>query len=169
MLKDINQIKALILIVSSNIGKTTSDKLISSVIATDLADIADITDAFVFLSEDGMLTLADSGKICSISEKGSAILPELSTLLNQGIVSEAVLKATRFHNGAEYFAEIEEKDGVFTLVCTYLENKKTVCQVNLGFDDEKSALLAKVNFLKRPDAVMNGVMAAVTGKIDYLM
>lgn len=169
MLKDTNQIKALILIVSSNIGETTNDKLISSVIATDLADIADITDAFVFLVEDGMLDMSGDKKICIISEKGKAILPELSTLLNQGIVNEAVSKAARFHNGAEYSAKIEEKDGVFTLACTYLENKKIVCQVNLNFEDEKSALLAKVNFLKRPDAVMNGVMAAVTGKIDYLM
>lgn len=169
MLKDINQIKALILIVSSNIGKTTSDKLISSVIATDFADIADITDAFVFLSEDGMLELSGDGKTCVISERGRAILPELSTLLNQGIVSEAVSKAVRFHNGAEYSAEIEERDGVFTLVCLYLENRKIVCRVELNFEDEKSALSAKANFLKRPDSVMNGVMAAVTGKIDYLM
>ncbi len=169
MLKDINQIKALILIVSSNIGKTSSDKLISALIATDLADIADITDAFVFLTEDGMLFLSDDKKMCSISEKGTAILPELSTLLNQGIVSEAVSKAVRFHNGAEYSAEIENNDGIFTLVCSYLENKKTVCQVKLNFEDEKTALFAKANFLKRPDAVMNGVMAAVTGKIDYLM
>lgn len=170
MLKDINQIKALTLLVSSKTGSTTSDELISALLASECADIADITDAFVFLTEDGFISLSDGGKMCEISEKGKAILPDLLSLFGAGVAEKMLEKALRFHKGAEYTAEIHQScDGRFMLSCSAFEKGQVVSEINMFFDDENEAIRAKINFLKRPDAVIGAVKASVTGNIGYMI
>ena len=167
MLKDINQIKALTLLVSSKIGNTSSDDLISALLASECADIADITDAFVFLTEDGFISLSDGGRSCVISEKGKAILPDLMSLFGAGVAEAALEKALRFSKGAEYTAEIKQTENGFLLSCRSFERNRLVCETNIFFDDENEAIHAKINFLKRPDAVMGAVKASVTGNVGY--
>ena len=167
MLKDINRIKALTLLVSSKIGRASSDELISALLASECADIADITDAFVFLTEDGFISLSDGGKMSEISEKGKAILPDLLSLFGAGVAEKMLEKALRFHKGAEFFADISEADGRFMLVCKYFEKGRADSEIILYFDDENEAIRAKINFLKRPDAVMGAVKASVTGNVGY--
>ena len=169
MLKDINQIKALTLLVSSKIGRASSDELISALLASECADIADITDAFVFLTEDGFISLSDGGKICEISEKGKAILPDLLSLFGTGVAEKMLEKALRFHKGAEFSADISEADGRFVLVCKSFEKGRAAGEIILYFDDENEAIRAKINFLKRPDAVMGAVKASVTGNVGYMI
>ncbi len=169
MLKDINQIKALILLVSSKIGRASSDEIISALLAPECADIADITDAFVFLTEDGFISLSDGGKMSEISEKGKAILPDLLSLFGAGVAEKMLEKALRFHKGAEFFADISEADGRFMLVCKSFEKGRADSEIILYFDDENEAIRAKINFLKRPDAVMGAVKASVTGNVGYMI
>ena len=169
MLKDINQIKALTLLVSSKIGRASSDEIISALLASECADIADITDAFVFLTEDGFISLTDGGKMSEISEKGKAILPDLLSLFGAGVAEKMLEKALRFHKGAEFFADISEADGRFMLVCKSSEKGRADSEIRLYFDDENDAIRAKINFLKRPDAVMGAVKASVTGNVGYMI
>ena len=169
MLKDINRIKALTLLVSSKIGRASSDELISALLASECADIADITDAFVFLTEDGFISLSDGGKMSEISEKGKAILPDLLSLFGAGVAEKMLEKALRFHKGAEFFADISEADGRFMLVCKSFEKGRADSEIILYFDDENEAIRAKINFLKRPDAVMGAVKASVTGNVGYMI
>lgn len=169
MIKDVNQLKALTLLVLSKLGKTDVDGLISALLATELTDIADATDIFVFLTEDGLIELTDNGKKCSVSETGKDIIPELSSFLGTGVADEALEKALRFNKGAEYFAEISQRDGGFVLCCRSYERGRLVCEVNIYFNDENEAIHAKINFLKRPDAVMGAVKASVTGNVGYMM
>lgn len=169
MLKDINQIKALTLLVSSKIGRASSDEIISALLASECADIADITDAFVFLTEDGFISLSDGGKMSEISEKGKAILPDLLSLFGAGVAEKMLEKALRFHKGAEFFADISEADGRFMLVCKSSEKGRADSEIRLYFDDENDAIRAKINFLKRPDAVMGAVKASVTGNVGYMI
>jgi len=169
MLKDINQIKALTLLVSSKIGRASSDEIISALLASECADIADITDAFVFLTEDGFISLTDGGKMSEISEKGKAILPDLLSLFGAGVAEKMLEKALRFHKGAEFFADISEADGRFMLVCKSFEKGRADSEIILYFDDENEAIRAKINFLKRPDAVMGAVKASVTGNVGYMI
>ena len=169
MLKDINRIKALTLLVSSKIGRASCDELISALLASECADIADITDAFVFLTEDGFISLSDGGKMSEISEKGKAILPDLLSLFGAGVAEKMLEKALRFHKGAEFFADISEADGRFMLVCKSFEKGRADSEIILYFDDENEAIRAKINFLKRPDAVMGAVKASVTGNVGYMI
>ena len=169
MIKDIKQLKALTLLVLSKLGKTDVDGLISALLATELADIADVTDVFVSLTEDGLIELADGGKLCAISAMGKEILPELASFLGAGVADEALEKALRFHKGAEYTADIKQTENGFLLVCRSLERGNLVCEINMLFDDENEAIHAKINFLKRPDAVMGAVKASVTGNVGYMM
>ena len=169
MLKDINQIKALTLLVSSKIGRASSDEIISALLASECADIADITDAFVFLTEDGFISLSDGGKMSEISEKGKAILPDLLSLFGAGVAEKMLEKALRFHKGAEFFADKSEADGRFMLVCKSSEKGRADSEIRLYFDDENDAIRAKINFLKRPDAVMGAVKASVTGNVGYMI
>ena len=169
MLKDINQIKALTLLASSKIGRASSDEIISALLASECADIADITDAFVFLTEDGFISLSDGGKMSEISEKGKAILPDLLSLFGAGVAEKMLEKALRFHKGAEFFADISEADGRFMLVCKSFEKGRADSEIRLYFDDENEAIRAKINFLKRPDAVMGAVKASVTGNVGYMI
>lgn len=176
MITDKNQVKALILIISSEISQASSDELISSVLATDLISITDATDAFEELISDGLLGLnknASEATVCTITEKGHSILSELETLLPSGIREQAKRSAARFYkankSAEEYFSEIKEESDGYTLTCVYTIHKVEVCRLNLRFATEKEAVLAKNNFELRPETVIANINAAVTGKVEYLM
>ena len=169
MIKDEKQLKALTILVLSKLGKTDIDGFISVLLATELADIAGVTDVFVALTEDGLIELTDEGKGCTVSAMGKEILPELSSFLGAGVADEAVEKALRFSKGAEYSADILQSENGFLLSCRSFERGKLVCEINMLFADENEAIHAKINFLKRPDAVMGAVKASVTGNVGYMM
>ena len=169
MIKDIKQLKALTLLVLSKLGKTDVDGLISALLATELTDIADVTDVFVSLTEDGLIELADGGKVCDISAMGKEIIPELASFLGAGVADDALEKALRFHKGAEYTADIKQTENGFLLSCRSFERGSLVCEINMLFGDENEAIHAKINFFKRPDAVMGAVKASVTGNVGYMM
>lgn len=175
MFKEKNDIKALILIISSHLGKVSSDMLISAVLATELADMTGIADCFEELVGDGLLKLENENgrKVCQITGKGKFIFSELSSFLSAGTAEQAKRTAMLYYEaqvaGTKYFSAIEKKDDGYYLICNFSENGKTVCEVKQWFEDEKSAVLAKRNFQQRQQAVMNAVKAAVTGNVDFLM
>lgn len=172
MITDKTHVKALTLMIASEIKCVLSDELIAAVLATELVSVPDIADAFEELVSDGLLELK-SDKTVIITEKGCSIFSELEALIPTGIREQAKRDALRFHAanvcGEEFFSKIAESDGEFILTCIRRVNKKETGRVELNFKTEKEAILAKNNFETRPNAVMNAVYAAVTGKIDFLM
>ncbi len=175
MITDKNQIKALTLMIASEISDASSDELISCVLATDLVSITDMTDAFEELINDGLLELSKGmgeNMLCSITAKGKSILTELETLLPSGISEQAKRSAVRFHKGnvcgEEFLSEIKSDDNGYVLICSHLKNKAEMCRVVLCFETEKEAVLARNNFELRPETVISNIRAAVTGKIEYL-
>lgn len=176
LITDKNQVKALILIISSELSQVSSDELISSVLATDLVSITNITDAFEQLISDGLLGLnknADGAKACTVTEKGKSILSELELLLPAGIREQAKRSAARFYkankSAEEYFSKIKKESDGYTLTCVHTVHKAEVCRVTLHFATEKEAVLAKNNFELRPETVIANINAAVTGKVEYLL
>ena len=172
MITDKTHVKALALMIASELGDVSSDELIAATLATELVSVPDIADAFEELVSDGLLELKP-GKITAITEKGCSIFSELENLIPAGIREQAKRNALRFHaanvGGEEFFSKINELDGEFVLTCVRSVNKKETGRVVLNFKTEKEAVLAKNNFETRPHTVMNAVCAAVTGKIDFLM
>lgn len=175
MLKEKNDIKALILIVSSHLGKVSSDMLISAVLATELVDMTGVTDCFEELVNDGLLGFENvSGKkSCYVTGKGKSILSELSSFLSAGIAEQAKRSAVLYYEaqvaGTRYYSSIQKSEKGYYLICNFSENGNTVCEVKQWFEDEKSAVLAKRNFEQRQQAVMNAVKAAVTGNVDFMI
>lgn len=168
MIKDMNKIKAITLFLSDRVKKTTCDRLIASLISTGELDVADITDAFLFLTEDGLLSVSED-KYCELSAMGKEILPDLSSILDDGAYMPVIEEAVRFHNGTEYEATVSAVDERYILCCTVYENRQPTCVIELYFEDENDAIRAKMNFLKRPDAVIKAVRASVTGNVGYMM
>lgn len=172
MLSDKKQIKSLILTTADKIGETHANALISALIAADFADIADVTDSFEELANDGLLDISADDNLCRVSETGRMILPELKGSL-PAHCEQIVLAAARAYaadvSGEEYSSEIKEDGGAFYLTLRLCEKKKTVCETALRFDSRSSALLAQKNFEKRPDAVIGTIKAVVTGDIGFMM
>ena len=84
MLKDIKDVKSLVMIVMSLIGEKSANTLVSAVLETGLADLVDIDDALCTLDSDGLVVF-EKGNNCYLSEKGRSILSEVSGFFTQSM------------------------------------------------------------------------------------
>lgn len=177
MLTEKNDVKTLFMITLSHIGEAFSDSLMSAILETKITNITSLTDAVEELIEDELIVLEKANgkteKICRLTQKGTIILPELESFLSPGIAETAKRDTRRFYDeiisGTEYFSKLKKGTDGFTLTCTQTEKRITVCEINLFFEDEKSAVLAQKNFEMRPKAVINAVKAAITGNVDFII
>ena len=172
MLREMKDVKSLVMIVMSLLEKKSANTLVSAVLETGLADLVDIDDALCTLDSDGLVVF-EKGNNCYLSEKGRSILSEVSGFFTSGTLEEIERSVSRYiereDKKTEYFSELIKQEENWKLVCTCSENKVKVCEICLVFDKEKDAIYAKNNFEKRPKAVINAIKASVTGKVDFLM
>ena len=147
-----------------------------AVIATCLVEMTDYYDCVDSLNKDNLIYLLKSNgtERCGLTKKGKSIVHDLEDFIPAGIREEALRCAWRYYealvNGIEYFCEVETcKDGGAYVLTGVIVNKRKTCEVKAYFPSEKEAYEAKNNCDKRPQTVINTVLAAVTGDVNFIM
>ncbi|MBP5245205.1 MAG: DUF4364 family protein [Clostridia bacterium] len=175
MFTDKNEIKAVTLSVASSLSKSVSpDLLISSVLASGLVNLTDLTDCFLELCENGLIEIAeiDGAKTCSITQKGISILPELSVFITPAVSDQIKRSALRYYDsvtsGTKYYSRIERTENGYLFVAGCTKNDEKTFEAKLAFADEKDAISAKKNFELRPQSAVNAAIASITGEVDLL-
>ena len=176
MLNKPEEIRAITLFIISYLGnELDAGNLQSAVLSTGLMDMTDYYDCIESLNRDNLIFLMKTGgkDVCGITKKGKSILPELTSFIPDGIREEAVRCAWHYYeslvNGIDYFTRIE-KDGedYYVVMGVKIHGRKTV-ETRTYFKTEKEAVEAKTNCETRPQAVINTILAAVTGDVNFIM
>ncbi len=176
MLNKPEEIRALTMLIIGNLGNELDCSILQpAVIATGLVDLTDYFDCIESLNKDNLIYIMKVGgkERCGITNKGKSILHELPDFIPDGIRDEALRCAWRYYealvNGIDYYTEIEKCDvGAYLTTGVKVNNRKT-CEIKTYFQTEKEAYEAKNNCDKRPQAVINTVLAAVTGDVNFIM
>jgi len=176
MLNKPEEIRALTLLIISYLGnELDSNNLQPAVLATGLFDMTDYVDCIDTLNRDNLIFILKSGgkERCGITKKGKSILPELQSFIPDGIRDEALRCAWRYYealvNGIEYYAEVEKCRDGFYVTTGVKVNSRVTCEAKSFFETEKEALAAKKNCDTRPQAVVNTILAAITGDVNFIM
>lgn len=176
MLNKPEEIRALTMLIIENLGNELDCSILQpAVIATGLVEMTDYYDCIESLNKDNLIyILKVAGKErCGITNKGRSILKDLPDFIPQGIRDEALRCAWRYYdtlvNGIEYYTKIEKCDEGAYLITGVIVNKRNTCEIKTYFATEKEAYDAKNNCDKRPQTVINTVLAAVTGDVNFIM
>lgn len=176
MLNKPEEIRAITLLIIDYLGnEIETDNLQPAVLSTGLVDMTDYIDCIESLNRDNLIFIfkTNGKERCGITKKGLSILPELEGFIPEGIRSEAIRNAWRYYeaivNGIEYYSKLEKtKDGIY-LITGVKVHSRTTCEARSYFENEKEALSAKKNCDLRPQAVINTILAAVTGDVNFIM
>lgn len=176
MLNKPEEIRALTMLIIDNLGVEIDTSILQpAVIATGLVEITDYYDCIETLNRDNLIYILKVGgkERCGLTKKGKSIIKELPDFIPDGIREEALRCAWRYYEslvtGIEYYTSIEPCDGGAFVVIGVVVNKKKTCEVKTFFQSEKEAYEAKNNCDKRPQTVINTVLAAVTGDVNFIM
>lgn len=164
------------MLIIANLGSELDCSILQpAVIATGFVEMPDYFECIESLNKDNLIYILKVGgkERCGITNKGRSILSELPSLIPDGIRDEALRCAWRYYdtlvNGIEYYTEVEEaKPGAYLITGVIVNNRKT-CEVKTYFPTEKEAYEAKNNCDRRPQTVINTVLAAVTGDVNFIM
>ena len=176
MLNKPEEIRAITLLIISYLGnELDSENLMPAVLATGLMDMTDYIDCIESLNRDNLIFIMKSAgkERLGITKKGKSILPELQSFIPEGIRDEAIRCAWRYYealvNGIEYYSRIDKQDEQFYLVTGVKVNKRVTCEAMAYFETEKEALAARKNCETRPQTVINTILAAMTGDVNFIM
>ena len=176
MLNKPQEIRALTMLIIANLGNELDCSILQpSVLATGLIDLTDYIECIDTLNKDNLIYIMKVGgkDKCGITRKGKSILSELYDFIPDGIRDEALRCAWRYYealvNGIEYYTEIEKCNEGAYLITGVIVNKRKTCEVRTYFQTEKEAYEAKNNCEIRPQSVINTVLAAITGDVNFIM
>jgi len=98
---------------------------------------------------------------------------ELKSDLLPSILDRSLSAALRYlsfrKRGIEVRCVVEKtEDGRFAVVCSFTENKTCIFSQRLVVDTMDRAERMKNNFYERPEAIYRGVLALMSGNVNYL-
>ena len=84
---------------------------------------------------------------------------------------KSALRLISFKNGGNHIETSckARPDGRFDFSCRIMQKNDKILEVNLVVENEKQLELMRYNFNDRPEVIYRGVMALLTGEIDFLL
>ena len=109
----------------------------------------------------------------SVTRKGVLIAEQLRSDILPAVLDQSMTYALRYldfqRRGVSIDCTTERRvDGTFDVVLTLKEKDKTLFETKLNVDSEYRAHQMRKTFRDRPDVVYRGVVALLSGKVDYL-
>lgn len=176
-LRDKNDIKIFILYLLNHIDQPMEFADINDIVVQDgLVGPIEFAECFAELLDLGnVLEMVEGGKAYYvISEKGIHVAENLESELLGFIKNKSLKSALRlisFKNGGNHIETSYKAraDGKFDFSCRIMQKTDTILEVNLLVENEKQLELMRYNFNDRPEVVYRGVLALLTGEIDFLL
>ncbi len=145
------------------------------VMQTDYVMYLDLAESFAELL-DGELIVAEPSEgeeRYRLTEKGRVVARELKSDILPGILDRALAAALRYLNFKERgivprCSVARLPDGRFSVTCSFTEQKETIFSQTLVVDTEDRAVRMQSNFYERPEAIYRGVLALLSGNVNYL-
>lgn len=192
-LKEKNDIKIFILYLLKNLNYPLDFNTISDIVVQDefvsyfdfaecFAELLDTETIEMLRISDGIVEpgIGENGRpenkseYFKITEKGIVVVEQLQSNL-LGIIKEKSLKsAMRLLSFKQRGADLKcthtlREDGKYDLHCEVIENFEPVLQINLVVENEDLLHKMVENFNEHPEVAYRGVLAVLSGDINYLV
>lgn len=177
-LKEKNDIKIFILYLMRNIGYPLDFSTVTDIVLQDeIVKYFDFAECFAELLETGNIseTKDENGEsLYSVTDQGKQVADSLQSDIFMMIRERSLKSAMRLLSFKKRGSFIKCKstplpDGSFSLSCRIVESKEEIMNITLKVDNKKQLDRMTHNFEERPEAVYRGLMALLTGEINYLI
>lgn len=176
-LRDKNDIKIFILYLLNQINQPMEFADINDIVVQDgLVGSIEFAECFAELLDLGnVLEIVENQKAYYvISDKGIHVAENLESELLGFIKNKSLKSALRlisFKNGGNHIETSfkSRADGKIDFSCRILQKSDKILEINLLVENEKQLELMRYNFNDRPEVVYRGVLALLTGEIDFLL
>ena len=121
--------------------------------------------------EDGQDERGDA--LYSVTRKGTIVAEQLRSDILPAVLDQSMTYALRYldfqRRGVSVDCTAERRaDNTFDVILTLKEKDKILFETKINVDSEYRAHQMRKTFRDRPDVVYRGVVALLTGKVDYL-
>ena len=173
---DKRDVKIFILYLMENINYPLDFLTINDIVMqTDYVMYLDFAEAFDELLTSDLVRFVeeDGEKYYYVSEKGRIVARELNSTLLSTVLDKSLEAAFRYldfkRRGVEARCEyMQRADRKFDLTLTLYEKREKIFETTMVVDSEYRARQMKSRYLDRPDVVYRGVVALLTGKMEFL-
>ncbi len=152
------------------------------VMQTDYVMYLDFAEGFHEMLDAGLiLEYEDNGeKLYYVSDKGRCVAQELHSDILSSILDQSLACALRYldfkKRGIEAHCSSEKRfDGKYDVTCTFTQKKpgdsgerNVIFTTTIVVDSFNRAERMKENFRERPEAIYRGVIALLSGNVNFL-
>ncbi len=176
-LKKKDDIKIFILYLLHNLNKPLEFEDINAIVMQDgVVGGIDFADCFAELLETQNINeIHKDGKLYYIiSDRGRHVAESLQGEILGYIRTRSLKSALRFISFKERGSEIKTSyeiraDGKYDLTCQIIDERQLSLEIKVVADNVRQLELMQHNFDDRPEVVYRGVLALLTGEINYLL
>lgn len=176
-LKKKDDIKIFILYLLHNLNRPLEFEDINAIVMQDgVVGGIDFAECFADLLDGGNIReYSEGGKLLyAITDQGKHIAESLQGEILGFIRTRSLKSALRFISFKERGSEIKTSfsiraDGKYDLCCQIIDERQLSLEIKIVADNANQLELMRHNFDDRPEVVYRGVLALLTGEIDYLL
>lgn len=176
-LYDENEIKIFVLYLMHNIGRPLEYGDINDIVMQDgFVGGLDFADCFADLLENGNVIerRSDGKTVYSVSDRGVQIVENLQGDIMNYVKTKGLKSALRMldfkNRGAKIETSFEARtDGRFDLTCSIVDSGQMSMEVKIVAENAAQLELMRHQFRENPEQVYKGMLALLTGEIDYLI
>lgn len=174
-LKKKDDIKIFILYLLHNLSRPLEFEDINAIVMQDgVVGGIDFTECFVELLDAGNINeYTEDGKtLYVISDRGRHVAESLQGEILGMIRTRSLKSALRFISFKERGSEIKTSfsirpDGKYDLCCQIIDERQLSLEIKIVADNANQLELMRHTFDDKPEVIYRGVLAMLTGQIDY--
>lgn len=173
---NIRNVKIFVLYLMENINYPLDFVTINDIVMqTDYVMYLDFAEAFHELVDGGLLEKLelDEQELYCVTEKGRVVARELKSDILPSILDRSLSAALRYlsfkKRGIKTSCTVERcEDGRYQVTCSFTEGGNRIFSQSLVVDSLNRAERMQNNFYERPEAIYRGVLALMSGNVNYL-
>lgn len=172
----VRNVKIFVLYLMENINYPLDFVTLNDIVMqTDYVMYLDFAEALGEMLDGDLVakTEQDGEAYYTVTEKGRMVARELKSDLLPSILDRSLSAALRYLNfkkrGITASCTIEAtEDGRFEVRCAFTEKQTCIFSQSVLVDTLNRAERMKANFEERPEAIYRGVLALMSGNVNYL-
>jgi hypothetical protein len=147
------------------------------VMQNDYVMYLDFAMAFPEMLDGGLIEEVGTDErgeaLYAVTRKGTMVAEQLRSDILPAVLDQSMTYALRYldfqRRGVSIDCTSERlADNTFDVILTLKEKNKTIFETKINVDSEYRAHQMRKTFRDRPDVVYRGVVALLTGKVNYL-
>ena len=177
LLTDKNDIKIFVLYLLDNIHYPLDFDTINDIVVQDeFVGYFDFAECFAELLDTGNIAEEKRDGVClySITEQGIHVADNLQSNILTAIRERSLKSALRLlsfkKKGSKIKYESEPVEtGGYRLTCSIVEERQEIMKISVFLDNKAQLDKMEYNFENNPEVVYRGLLALLSGEINYLV